>query len=83
MKSLEGQISELESEASRLLRALDTAKEAKAEVERTERKRAEELAREVATQVGRPTPHLGARSYFADKADRGDRESARQSQAIC
>ena len=51
VKSLEGQISELESEASRLLRALDTAKEAKAEVERTERKRAEELSREVTTQV--------------------------------
>ena len=51
VKSLEGQIGELESEASRLLRALDTAKEAKAEMERTEKKRAEELAREVSAQV--------------------------------
>jgi homeobox protein cut-like len=79
VKSLEGQISELESEASRLLRALDTAKEAKAEVERTERKRAEELAREVSTQVSYSIHCLGGRLHCADWADRRDRESARQS----
>lgn len=51
MKALESQISELEAEASRLLRALDQAKEAKAEVERTQRKKAEDAAKEIASQV--------------------------------
>ncbi|RSH91821.1 hypothetical protein EHS25_009191 [Saitozyma podzolica] len=51
VKALESQISELEAEASRLLRALDQAKEAKAEVERTQRKKAEDAAKEIASQV--------------------------------
>lgn len=49
--ALEGQIQELEAEASKLLKALDSIKEAKAEAERSERKRAEEAAKEVARQV--------------------------------
>jgi homeobox protein cut-like len=51
VKALESQISELEAEASRLLRALDQAKEAKAEVERTQRKKAEDATKEIASQV--------------------------------
>lgn len=51
VKSLESQISELEAEASRLLRALDSSKEAKAEVGRTERRKADEAAKELASQV--------------------------------
>ena len=51
VKTLETQISELEAEASRLLRALETLKESKAESERAEKKRAEEQAKEIATQA--------------------------------
>ncbi|ORY33495.1 putative Golgi vesicle transport-related protein [Naematelia encephala] len=51
VKALEGQISELEAEASRLLRALDSLKEAKAEGERAEKKRADDAAREIASQA--------------------------------
>ncbi|KAK1922128.1 CASP C terminal-domain-containing protein [Papiliotrema laurentii] len=51
VKILETQISELEVEASRLLRALETLKESKAESERAEKKRAEEQAKEIATQA--------------------------------
>lgn len=51
VKTLESQITDLESEASRLLRALDSAKEAKSDVERTEKKRADEAAKELAVQV--------------------------------
>lgn len=53
VKALESQISELEAEASRLLRTLDSIKEAKAEIERTEKRKAEEAARELANQVRR------------------------------
>ena len=55
VKTLETQITELEAEASRLLRALDGMKEAKAEGENAERRRVEERAKEMATQVGTPT----------------------------
>lgn len=51
VKALESQISELEAEASRLLRALDTVKDAKAEVERTDKKKADDAAKEIATQA--------------------------------
>lgn len=49
MKELEDQIGELEAEASRLLRALEHAKDAKAEAERSEKRRVDEAAREVAS----------------------------------
>lgn len=58
MRGLESQISELEAEASRLLRTLDSIKDAKAEVERTEKKKADDAVRELATQV-RDTPCVG------------------------
>lgn len=44
-------MTELELEASRLLRALDQVKETKAETERAENKRAEDAARESANQA--------------------------------
>ena len=47
VKSLENQISELEAEASRLLRALDSIKEAKAESERELKKKAEDSTKEI------------------------------------
>ncbi|WVQ84708.1 hypothetical protein IAT38_006864 [Cryptococcus sp. DSM 104549] len=50
VKALESQIAELEAEASRILRALDSVKEAKAESERLAKKHAEEAAREIASQ---------------------------------
>jgi homeobox protein cut-like len=50
VKTLESQISELEAEASRLLRTLDSLKESKAEVEQSAKKRSEESAKEIATQ---------------------------------
>lgn len=64
MKSLESQISDLESEASRLLRALDQAKESKADVERTEKKRADDAAKELAVQVC--PSHLFHRAHQED-----------------
>lgn len=51
VKAQEDQIAELEAEASRLLRALDQAKEGRAEAERAEKRRAEEAARELANQT--------------------------------
>ena len=51
VKALEAQISELEAEATRLLRALDSVKEAKADSERTQKKQLDETAKELATQV--------------------------------
>ena len=51
VKALEGQISELEAEASRLLRALDTAKEARTEAERTEKRKSDEAAKDSSMQV--------------------------------
>ncbi|WWC91645.1 uncharacterized protein L201_006591 [Kwoniella dendrophila CBS 6074] len=50
VKALESQIEELEAEASRLLKALDQIKEQKAESEKTAKKKADELAKEVASQ---------------------------------
>lgn len=50
VKTLESQITELEAEASRLLRTLDSLKESKAEVEQAAKKRAEETAKEISTQ---------------------------------
>ena len=47
VKSLETQISELEAEASRLLRALDSIKEAKAGSERELKKKAEDSTKEI------------------------------------
>jgi homeobox protein cut-like len=49
VKALETQITELEAEASRLLRALDSLKEAKAEQERESSKKAEEATKEIST----------------------------------
>ncbi len=51
VKALEGQITELEAEASRLLRALDQMKEAKFEVERSYKRKEEEAAREASSQA--------------------------------
>jgi homeobox protein cut-like len=51
VKQLETQISELEAEASRLLRALDQVKESKAESERAMKKKADEAAKEAASHV--------------------------------
>lgn len=51
MKAQENHIAELEAEASRLLRALDQSKEAKAEVERGEKRRLHDAARESAQQA--------------------------------
>ncbi|KAI9633995.1 CASP C terminal-domain-containing protein [Dioszegia hungarica] len=66
VKTLESQITDLESEASRLLRALDSAKEAKSDVERTEKKRADEAAKELAVQAAE-IEHLRTRvKEFAD-----------------
>jgi len=48
---LESQISELEAEASRLLRALDSVKEVKVEVERTEKRKADDAAKELQKQA--------------------------------
>lgn len=52
VQALESQITELEAEASKLLKALDSLKESKAEADRAESKRAEETSKEIATQVG-------------------------------
>lgn len=52
VQALESQIAELEAEASKLLKALDSLKESKAEADRAESKRAEEASKEIATQVG-------------------------------
>lgn len=52
VKTLESQISELESEASRLLRSLDEVKESKAASERKVRKQADETAKQIGQQVG-------------------------------
>jgi len=51
VKQLETQISELEAEASRLLRALDQVKESKAEGERAMKKKVDEAAKEAASHV--------------------------------
>ncbi|KLT45785.1 putative Golgi vesicle transport-related protein [Cutaneotrichosporon oleaginosum] len=51
VKEQEDHIAELEAEASRLLRALDMVKDQKAEVERAEKKRADDAAREIANQA--------------------------------
>lgn len=51
VKQQEDQIAELEAEASRLLRALEAAKDAKVDVERSEKKRVDDAAREIATQA--------------------------------
>lgn len=51
VKQLETQISELEAEASRLLRALDQVKEAKAEGERSMKKKVDEATKEAAGHV--------------------------------
>ena len=58
VKQLETQISELEAEASRLLRALDQVKESKAEGERAMKKRVDEAAKEAATHVSIQLPFL-------------------------
>lgn len=52
MKNLESQISELESEASRLLKALEQVKEAKAESEQSLRRKTDEAEKELAKQNG-------------------------------
>lgn len=52
VKALENQISELEAEASRLLRALDQVKAAKTESERTLQKKVDEAVKEAANHVG-------------------------------
>lgn len=49
VKALETQITELEAEASRLLRALDSLKEAKADQERESSKKAEDATKEIST----------------------------------
>ncbi len=64
--TLETQISELEAEASRLLKALDSLKEAKAESERTEKKRAEESAKEIVTQSAEIESLRSKVKQFAD-----------------
>lgn len=51
VKALETQISELEAEASRLLRALDQVKEAKAESERSLQRKVDEAAKDAAGHV--------------------------------
>ncbi|RXK36992.1 homeobox protein cut-like [Tremella mesenterica] len=51
VKALESQISELEAEASRLLKALELVKEAKAESERSQQRRLDETAKELASQA--------------------------------
>ncbi|EKC99410.1 vacuole transport-related protein [Trichosporon asahii var. asahii CBS 8904] len=51
VKQQEDQIAELEAEASRLLRALEAAKDAKTDVEKSEKKRVDDAAREIATQA--------------------------------
>lgn len=51
VKQQEDQIAELEAEASRLLRALEAAKDAKADVEKGEKKRIDDAAREIANQA--------------------------------
>ncbi|WWD19588.1 hypothetical protein CI109_104049 [Kwoniella shandongensis] len=51
VKALESQITELEAEASRILRALESVKEAKAESERVAKKQAEEAAKELVSQT--------------------------------
>lgn len=66
VKAQEDQIAELEAEASRLLRALDQAKDGKAEAERAEKRRAEEAARELAS-VNAEIENLRARAkQFSD-----------------
>lgn len=55
VQALESQITELEAEASKLLKALDSLKESKAEADRAESKRAEEASREIATHVSHHT----------------------------
>ncbi|KAK8853171.1 hypothetical protein IAR55_003872 [Kwoniella newhampshirensis] len=50
VKALESQITELEAEASRILRALDSVKEAKADSERVAKKQVEDAAKELAAQ---------------------------------
>jgi homeobox protein cut-like len=49
VKAMESQISDLEAEASRLLRALDQVKETKAESERAQQKKIDEMSRDVST----------------------------------
>ena len=51
VRAMETQISELEAEASHLLRALDVVKESRSDLERMERRRADEGARERSTLV--------------------------------
>lgn len=51
VKQLETQISELEAEASRLLRALDQVKEAKADGERSMKKKVDDATKEAASHV--------------------------------
>ena len=51
VRALESQISELETEASRLLRALDSTKEAKADAERAEKRKVDEALKDLAFQV--------------------------------
>jgi homeobox protein cut-like len=51
VRTLESQISELEAEATRLLQTLDALKESRSESERIERKKADESAKEIASQV--------------------------------
>lgn len=54
VRALETQISELEAEAARLLRALDAAKEAESEARRREQKKATDSEKEVASLVSCP-----------------------------
>lgn len=51
VKTLETQISDLENETSRLLRALDNEKASRSEGDRTNKKRIEDLTKEVASKV--------------------------------
>lgn len=55
VKALESQISELESEASRLLKGLDSEKESKRKLERDLSKRIEDLTKDVAARVRLPS----------------------------
>ncbi len=51
VKSLENHISELEAQAARLMRALESEKTARSDAERTMQRKAEEASKELATQV--------------------------------
>ncbi|ORX40652.1 CASP C terminal-domain-containing protein [Kockovaella imperatae] len=66
VKSLESQIQELEAEASKLLRALDQAQDAKAEAERNVEKRSEQTAKDLAAQASEIETLRSKVKQFAD-----------------